>query len=153
MLGERDVHHARRLHVPGQSGAAAGALAGADIDRHARARHRLPGDPRRHQILEKLRQSIGLATGNLPRLLQQQTRAKSGEWTIRPSDPSVIHYLESSTHVMLKSLPEFQIHRESSEPYRANAMNVYSFPLTIPAVTGDPAAFTPSTFSRLRRLV
>lgn len=79
MLGERDIHHARRLHVPRQSGAIAGALAGADIDRHACTRHRLPGDSRRHQVLEELWQSPGLPAGDLSRLLQQQTRAKSGK--------------------------------------------------------------------------
>jgi len=79
MLGERDIHHARRLHVPRQSGAAAGALASTNIDRHARTRHRLPSDSRRHQVLEELWQSLDLATGDLSRLLQQQTRAKNGK--------------------------------------------------------------------------
>ena len=80
MLGERDVHHARGLHVPGQSRTVAGTMEGADIDCNARPRHRLRGDSRRHQVLEKLWQPAGLPAGHLPRILQQQTRAKSGEY-------------------------------------------------------------------------
>lgn len=80
MLGKRDVHHARGLHVPRQSGAAAGAMESTDIDRDACPWHRLPGDPRRYQVLEKLWQLAGLPAGHLPRLLQQQTRAKSGKY-------------------------------------------------------------------------
>lgn len=139
MLGERDVHHARRLHVPGQSGAAAGALAGADIDRHARARHRLPGDPRRHQVREKLRQPVGLAAGNLPRLLQQQTRAKSGERTTI-SPPSVIHRLSSSihAHIMPPTLPRVSEMRRESSPESSiscrRTINTYAYSFLFDAV-------------------
>lgn len=80
MLGKRDVHHARGLHVPGQSGAVAGAMESADIDCNARPWHRLRGDPRRHQVLEKLWQLSGLPAGHLSCILQQQTRAKNGEY-------------------------------------------------------------------------
>lgn len=69
VLGERDLHDSRGLHVPGQSGTAARAMEGADIDCDARPWHRLRGDAGRHQVLEKLWQYAHLAAGHLPRLL------------------------------------------------------------------------------------
>lgn len=79
MLGDRDVHHTRGLHVPGQSGTVAGTVAGTDIDCNARSWHRFRGYPGRHQVLEELWQPSDLSAGHLPRILQQQARAKSGE--------------------------------------------------------------------------
>lgn len=55
LLGERDVHHARRLHVPRQPGAAVEAMDGTDIHCHARARQRLCANSRCHQVREVLR--------------------------------------------------------------------------------------------------
>lgn len=80
LLGERDVHDARRLHLSWQPGAASGALGRPDIYSPARARDRPGSNDWGHQVRPYMRQSARSPACNLPHLLQQQARAKNGQY-------------------------------------------------------------------------